>query len=162
MKFHTTPTSIEAVRVSDAIVNAGDNWKGLPQWLVDAADIGGITFSLRTITIGMPSRHRVAVAEFDDWIIRDEEGTLHPCSDLLFQKMYVDEKTALAAAKTDEIEAARYRWLRSRTFSFSVERSHYGVSGSMWGDWPDNDFEKDVMIDVARAEDIGRMYDDKD
>lgn len=55
-----------------------------------------------------------------------------------------------------EREARRYRALRAMGFSFSYDRGTgkggFGVCSTKWGDWPESDFEKDVMIDAVIAD----------
>lgn len=87
MKFRKKPVVIDAVRVADVVHDSATNWKGLPDWLRDAYESGGIVFRPDGIQIATPEG--VMVGTLEDWLIRGTKGELYPCKPEIFEDIYV-------------------------------------------------------------------------
>jgi len=90
MKFRKLPVEIEAIRASDAILAARNNWSALPEWLRDAYDSKepgkGIVFAADAVHI--TTLEGVMAAAPEDWIIRGVKGELYPCKPDIFAATY--------------------------------------------------------------------------
>lgn len=74
---------IDAVRVSDVIPKATSNWNDLPSWVQIQYAQGNLIFGAAYLIINGGD-----VANFDDWLIQDENGTLCACKPDIFTATY--------------------------------------------------------------------------
>ena len=86
MRFRKRALGVDAVRCSDVLPAAWEDWKRLPGWLADAYEKGGVLFlpdvvEVRTLEGWMTARR-------DDWIIRGIEGEIYPCKASVFEATY--------------------------------------------------------------------------
>lgn len=86
MRWRKKPVVIEAFPATDAVRCAGKDWTGLPQWLRDAYDAGGVVFTPDGVHLPTPEGSMLAAR--GDWIIRGVEGELYPCKPRIFEATY--------------------------------------------------------------------------
>jgi hypothetical protein len=85
-EFRKKPIIIEAIRTSEVIAAATDNWLALPAWLSAAYEAGNVLLLPGAIEIAtLEGRMR---AESTDWIIRGVQGELYPCKPDIFEATY--------------------------------------------------------------------------
>lgn len=88
-KFRKRLADIEAVRVDDLFRAAADEQlrRDLPAWLVEACDSRMIVFTGESVIIRYrPDLHGRAWR--GDWITRNANGDIYPCSASAFEDTY--------------------------------------------------------------------------
>lgn len=93
-KFRKKPVVIEALLCREAIRAFASHWSGLPKWLEDAYEKGGVVPTCQGIYLPTPEGSMLAGP--DDWIIRGIQGELYPCKSDIFSATYevVDGESA--------------------------------------------------------------------
>lgn len=62
----------------------------------------------------------------------------------------IERSDASPKGGSEARDAARYRWLRDRKFSFSHDEESRGIAGARWGEWPyDTDEGHAAVMDAA-------------
>ena len=84
--YRKLPVVISAVKVNEALHNAANNWKELPEWLREAYDRGEVVFGAGEVFI-QTLEGRMSGA-LGDWIIRGVKGELYPCKPEIFAATY--------------------------------------------------------------------------
>ena len=85
-KVRKKPVEVEAIRTSDLISLAKNNWNELPEEIISAYDNGDIVFCDNHILINtLEGRHK---SDFNDWVIKGIRGELYPCKPYIFEKTY--------------------------------------------------------------------------
>ena len=84
--FRKKPVEIEAVRTSDVLRAAKDNWSDLPDVISSAYEAGNILFLSDSVEI--KTLEGVMTASGDDWILIGVSGEIYPCKDSIFRQTY--------------------------------------------------------------------------
>lgn len=87
--YRKKPVVVEAVRVSEALAAARDDWQALPEWLREAYERGEVIFAPGFVYVKTLEGSLSAGRE--DWIIRGIKGELYPCKPDIFAETYVEE-----------------------------------------------------------------------
>jgi hypothetical protein len=85
-KFRKKPVVIEAIRTKDAINYATYNWSGLPKWLTDHYEKGGVLFGPEGVSL--PTLEGTMLAQPEDWILCGVKGEVYPCKPDIFSATY--------------------------------------------------------------------------
>jgi hypothetical protein len=86
MNYRKKPVTIQAIRASEAIRAATNDWKALPKWLADAYEKGGVVFA--PDGIHLPTLEGTMLARLDDMIICGVQGEIYPCKPDIFEATY--------------------------------------------------------------------------
>ena len=86
MRFRKRPLVVDAVRCVDVLPAAGEDWKRLPGWVVDA--IGETILLVLLDAVEIRTLEGWMTAGRDDWIVRGVEGEIYPCKASVFEVTY--------------------------------------------------------------------------
>jgi hypothetical protein len=84
--YRKKPVEVEAVEVDQIIRDAGNNWSGLPNWIVESYDAGNILFGANEVYIR--SIGGTMKGSRGDWIIHNVHGEIYPCKPDIFAGTY--------------------------------------------------------------------------
>lgn len=81
--YRKKASEIDAIKVSEVIPKATGNWNDLPTWVQNHYSQGNLIFGAAYLIINGGD-----VANFDDWLINDENGNLLACKPDIFTATY--------------------------------------------------------------------------
>ena len=85
-RFKKRTVEIEAIRSADACEYASHDWSALPRWLRESYEEGRVLFGNNEVVI-WPGPNEL-IARIEDWIVREQDGTIYPCKPDIFEATY--------------------------------------------------------------------------